>query len=255
MENFIYLPPELSPLGAVVLIGVSLITSFISAALSLGGGTIMVAVMAVLLPPTALIPVHGIVQLGSNGGRAALLLKHIDIWSLWPFFVGTLIGVAIGGAVFVNIAPWAIEAGIGLFILWTVFGKMPSLGGRYLIGSGIFSAVLTMFFGATGPFISAIVKTMKLDPVAHTGTHAIMMTAQHLLKVVAFGVLGFTFAPYIPLIVAMVICGQIGTVIGKRMLIKSGKTYFKPFLSGLLTILALRLLWTGLEGYLGRSLF
>jgi hypothetical protein len=39
-------------------------------AFGIGGGAALLAVMASLVPPAALIPVHGVVQVGSNLGRA-----------------------------------------------------------------------------------------------------------------------------------------------------------------------------------------
>ena len=41
------------------------------------------------------------------------------------------------------------------------------------------------------------------------------MTLQHCLKVIAFGLLGFAFGPYLFIIAAMIVSGFIGTLIGK----------------------------------------
>ena len=113
------------------------------------------------------------------------------------------------------------------------------------------SSFLTMFFGATGTFIAAMVKSMKLDPVPHVATHSTMMTIQHLIKVLVFGLIGFQFAPYIPLIVAMLISGFVGTVAGRQFLIKAGSRYFKPVLNGILFVAACRLIWSGVAGLVG----
>ena len=74
------------------------------------------------------------------------------------------------------------------------------------------------------------------------------MTLQHLLKSLAFGFLGFAFAPWLPFIVAMVASGFLGTVIGRQVLAKMGHRYFQTVLSGLLLVLAARLAWSGVEG-------
>jgi uncharacterized membrane protein YfcA len=57
------LPPAMSLLDAGLLVAASLVTSFISAAFGIGGGFTLIALLALLLPPAALVPVHGIVQL------------------------------------------------------------------------------------------------------------------------------------------------------------------------------------------------
>lgn len=69
METLISMPPEISPLVGWPIIGLSFFTSLITAAFSIGGGFIMLAVLAQVLAPVALIPVHGAVQLGSSAGR------------------------------------------------------------------------------------------------------------------------------------------------------------------------------------------
>ena len=63
----LFLPTALTVIDAVLLVIASLATSFLTAAFGIGGGFTLIALMA-LLPPAALIPIHGIVQLGSNAG-------------------------------------------------------------------------------------------------------------------------------------------------------------------------------------------
>ena len=214
---------------------------------------IMVAVLGVLLPPAVLIPVHGAVQFGSNCGRAAMLLPHIKRSVVPPFLLGSLAGAALGAAAFVQLPPGFIQIGIGAFVLWSVFGTIPALGHGHVTISGIVSTFLTMFFGATGPFVAAMVKSLKLDPVDHVATHAALMTIQHFVKVVAFGILGFAFGAYLPLVVAMILSGLIGTYAGKHLLVRAGKAYFKPILNLILILLAIQLIWTGSSNVLDRS--
>ncbi len=254
-DSIFYFPEEISRLAGFFVIGISFFTSFITAAFGIGGGIIMVAVLAVLLPPAALIPVHAVVQIGSNLGRAAVLWKHLEIRFLIPFFIASAIGVAIGGVISVNIPPAFVLAGLAVFILWSVFGKMPQLGGKSLVAGGVISAFLTMFFGATGMFIAAMVKALKLPKLQHVGTHGLMMGWQHLLKFIAFGMLGFAYGPYIPLMIFTIISGQLGTIVGKHMLTKIDDALFQKILSGILTVLAIRMLWQAAEMHFGFSLF
>ena len=96
-----------------------------------------------------------------------------------------------------------------------------------------------------------MVKTMKLEPVKHTATHSALMTIQHLIKVVIFGFVGFVYADYFLLITSMIVSGFIGTVIGKKILVKFGKKYFKLVLNIILTLIALNLIWSArkMSGY------
>ena len=244
------LPPAMPLLDAGLLVTASLVTSFISAAFGIGGGFTLIALLALLLPPAALIPVHGIVQLGSNAGRVGIMLKQVVWRPVMPFVIGTVTGAGLGAMVVVQLPPWAVQLALGVFIIWAVFAKLPPIQQRYILFGGVVSSFLTMFFGATGNFIAAMVKTMNLDPVPHVATHSLMMTFQHLAKVLIFGLIGFQFGPYMILIIGMLISGFIGTIIGSRFLTKAGGRYFKPVLNTILSLAAARLIWAGVEGLL-----
>src|SRR3546814_14177581 len=71
------------------------------------------------------------------------------------------------------------------------------------------------------------------------------MVAQHFIKVVAFGLLGFNYGPYAGLVVAMIASGFVGTVVGKHVLVKMNDVIFHRVLAVLLSVLALRLLYEG----------
>jgi len=244
------LPPAMPLLDAGLLVTASLVTSFISAAFGIGGGFTLIALLALLLPPAALIPVHGIVQLGSNAGRVGIMLKQVVWRPVLPFVIGTVIGAGLGAMVVVQLPPWAVQMALGIFIIWAVFAKLPPIQQRYVLLGGVVSSFLTMFFGATGNFIAAMVKSMSLNPVPHVATHSLMMTFQHFVKVLVFGLIGFQFGPYMTLIIGMLISGFIGTVIGSRFLTKSGGRYFKAVLNTILFLAAARLIWAGVEGLL-----
>ena len=97
MSEFVsLLPPAMSLLDAVLLVTASLVTSFISAAFGIGGGFTLIALLALLLPPAALVPIHGIVQFGSNAGRVCIMLKDVVWRPVLPFVIGTVIGAGLG---------------------------------------------------------------------------------------------------------------------------------------------------------------
>ncbi len=243
-------PPGMDMLALSVLVATSFATSLITVAFGLGGGIVMIAVLATLLPPAALIPVHGVVQLGSNVFRSLLLLKH-TLWPVvLPFLIGSLIGAAAGGAVVVDLPGEMVQIGVGLFIIWSITSKPPAIMKKAAGLTGAISTFLTMFFGATGPFVASYLKTLELNRHTQSATHAILMTIQHLLKTVTFGFLGFAFEPYIGLILAIITAGFLGTLVGKQVLARINEELFRKILSGILLFLALRLLWTGASTYL-----
>ena len=104
---------------------------------------------------------------------------------------------------------------------------------------------LTMFFGATGPCVAAWTKTLGLGREAVVATNGAMMTIQHLLKTLAFGLFGFAFGPWLALIAAMIAAGFLGTMVGRGALRRMGDARFALGLNVILTALALRLIADG----------
>lgn len=246
------IPADISEFTFYFLIFASMVTSFISSAFGIGGGAVLIGLLAIKLPPFALLPIHGIVQIGSNFGRTIIFLKDIKKDVIIPFSLGTILGSFLGGTFFVQIEPWLLQLIVAVFILWSVFGKIPAVGASHITLGGIFSGFFTMFFGASGTLVAGMVKTMKLEPINHLATHSALMTIQHSAKVVIFGFVGFAYAEYFFLIAGMIISGFIGTVIGKKILIKFGKKYFKIVLDIILTLIAFNLVWNSIKmsGYL-----
>lgn len=245
------LPPGLPVWSGVALFVLSAVTSFISAAFGLGGGIVLLAVMATLLPATALVPVHGMVQIGSNAGRAVMMARHVRLRVMLPFLAAMAVGAAIGGLIAIRLPEWMLELGLGGFILWSVWSKwVPQSARRALALGGFVSGFLCMFIGATGPFIAALMRALELNRLQLVGTQAATMTLQHVMKVLVFGLLGFAYAPYLPLILVMIASGLIGTAIGRRVLHGMGDARFQTALTWVLTLLALRLLWSAATGAL-----
>lgn len=238
-------PDALSLNSFTLLIVLSCFTSMLTAALGIGGGTVLLAVMAQIIPVKAIVPVHGVVQLGSNFGRAAIMSTNLHLPITGWFLLGSIIGALVGGQVVVNLPVAILQGVLGAFILYSVWGpKIGGLGGnaKGLVTGGFLTTLLTMFIGATGPFVIAVLRTFNLSPQVLVATSAACLVIQHLLKVVVFGLLGFVFTAYVPLIVLMVLSGFIGTVLGKRVLIKADPEKFQRGLNIILSLLALRLL-------------
>ncbi|MEM6971570.1 MAG: TSUP family transporter [Pseudomonadota bacterium] len=236
------------------LVALSFATSFMAAAFGLGGGAVMLAVLATVLPAAAIIPIHGLVQLGSNAGRAAIMISHTHRAILPTFLMGAGIGVALGGVLLVQLPAAAIRIGVGLFVLWSVFGTPPAFMNRSAGVAGGISSFLTMFFGATGPFVAAYLRTLSLPKDTHVATHSVLMTVQHLLKCVAFGLVGFAFAQWLPLIAALIVAGFIGTLAGRAVLRRLDDDRFRRVLDIILIVLGLNLVTQGVAAATGLEL-
>jgi uncharacterized membrane protein YfcA len=232
------------PVGLTLVVA-SFASSLITVAFGIGGGAVMLAALATLLPATAIVPVHGLVQLGSNSGRAATLLKHMRVDLLLGFTGGALLGTLLGSSVVVQLHPGWIQVCVGLFIMWSVLAKPPAFLRRSGAITGVFSSFLTMFFGGTGPFVATYVKAQDLDRHGHVATQAMLMTVQHLLKTLAFGFLGFAFSAWAGLIGLLIVFGFLGTLAGRLILARIDERRFRLALNLVLAALALRLIYSG----------
>jgi uncharacterized membrane protein YfcA len=242
-----WLPEGLSVAAFWTVLAGSFVGSFITAAFGIGGGALLLAIMASVMPVAALIPVHGVVQFGSNAGRMAMLWRSV-FWPALPWFaIGTVVGAAIGGLVVVELPPQWVQIGIGVFVIYTVLARAPKWFSRWPVVTGFISSFLTMFFGATGLFVASFTKSHKLERHAHVATHAALMTAQHGLKVVVFGLLGFAFGAWAPVILALIAVGLIGTFTGKLVLNRLSNAHFGTALNVLLILISLRLIWNGIS--------
>jgi len=238
------LPPGLDPLMALALVGLSFVTSLITATFSLGGGTLMIAVLALVFPPAVVVPVHGCVQLGSNSGRALVQRDHIQ-WRLIAWIsLGAVIGTIVGGQFVAYLPEHLFTIAIGAFVLITTWLPQPKIVGEnrlvQFLGGLIISA-LSMLVGATGPLIATFIKGLA-DRRQLVATHAMLMTVLNTFKVLTFTALGFAFGAYLPLILVMVLAGFVGTSIGSRLLVKVPERIFRVGFKLVLTLVALDLI-------------
>lgn len=241
------LPPEIaSPGFAALLVCASFFTSALTAAVGVGGGLALLAVMGAGLPVSSLIPAHGLVQLGSNAGRALVLRRHLDAGFLRLFLPGAAAGAAIGGALVVALPETLLKLTLAGFVLALVWGPKPQAG-RGAAGplgaalGGAATTALTMFLGATGPLVAALIAVRGLRREVVVGTMAAAMTGQHLLKTLVFGVAGFPWAAWAPLLGAMIASGFLGTLLGRRLLGLIPESRFRAGFRWLLSALAVNL--------------
>lgn len=246
-ERVNLLPADFSPWLAAALSALSFVTSMLTASAGLGGGVIMLAAMASLMPPAAVIPLHGVIQLGSNAGRALILRHAVDRKVLAWFALGALVGAALGGSVVITLPPGVLELILGLFILYSVWGpsfRQLRIADRGFALVGVATTFVTMFVGGTGPLVAAFVNPDRFGKEATVATHGACMTIQHGFKVAVFIALGFAFAPWLVLLALMIAAGFLGTLAGRAVLLELPEKTFRCVFRTVLTLLALRVLWS-----------
>ncbi|CAM3523904.1 Sulfite exporter TauE/SafE [Halomonas lysinitropha] len=241
----------LSPLSAginLLLIVISVFTSAFTAAVGVGGGVLMIMALAQVMPAAALIPVHGMVQFGSNVGRTAMTWRHVDRAMLVAFIPGVLLGALAAAWLLVRLPAGVLELSIAAFVLFTCWGPgLPkrALGRWGVLVVGAVTTLLSSLVGASGPVVAAFIKQSQEGRLAKVATFSACMLLQHLTKAFVFGVAGFVFRDWLPLMLMMVAAGFVGTWLGLRLLHWLPEHRFDILFKWALTLLALRLVWLG----------
>lgn len=239
-------------------LGLTVLTFFTSAfgvVAGLGGGVMLLAVMTTIFPPATLIPLHGAVQFGANVTRIWLMWRDA-LWTVAPIFAaGAILGAFIGGQVVVALPKALLQGILGVFLLYVCWAPKftvaaPSKGRFFILG--VAGTLITMFVGATGTLLAPFFRGATKDRIEFVATSAVLMTFVHGLKVVVFGVLGFAFGAYLPLMVAMIAMTFFGNYFGRALLSRMPEQLFTRIFQVVLTILAVRLIYAGLvdAGYI-----
>ncbi|NWN83392.1 MAG: sulfite exporter TauE/SafE family protein [Halomonas sp.] len=247
----------LSPLSAginLLLIMISVLTSAFTAAVGVGGGLLLIMALAQVMPAAALIPVHGMVQTGSNVGRLALTWQHADRSVIAAFLPGVVLGALAVAWLMVHLPAGLLELCIAAFVLYSCWGPgLPkrALGRAGVLLAGALTTLLSSLVGASGPMVAAFIKQGQTDRLGKVATFSACMSAQHLTKAFVFGMAGFVFRDWLGLMLAMVASGFLGTWLGLRLLRRLSEHRFDTLFKWALTLLALRLIWLGVSRLAG----
>jgi uncharacterized membrane protein YfcA len=240
-----------------LLAGAAFATSVLSAIVGMAGGIVLLAVMLLFLPPLAAIPLHGAIQLASNGSRLALRRSDVR-WGILLRF-GTLLvpAGALGLVVARRLPPDALRAAIGVFVLlatWTPglvrlrLAADAELPQRRFVWLGGMVGALNVTIGATGPFMAPFFLGLGLSRQALIGTKAACQTLGHAVKIALFGAVGFSFAEHAPILGAAIPGVVVGTWIGTRVLDGLSERVFTWLYKAVLSAVAVRLVVESLAG-------
>jgi uncharacterized membrane protein YfcA len=221
----------------------STLTALLTAVAGLGGGMLLLALMAQLLTPAILIPLHGIAQFFSNANRGYLHRSKLEWVYLKPFVFGSVIGAFafVPLVVFVNPTTGAIAVGV-FILLVTWFPKWLNASRLHPILSGGLTSGLGVLFGATGPLAMSAHPKEQWSKEQIVGNHGAAMAFQHGVKVIAYLVAGVQLYTYLPHILVLFVGAWLGTFIGNHLLKKFTDARFKIMLKWVLTLLACRLI-------------
>ncbi|MCR9103997.1 MAG: sulfite exporter TauE/SafE family protein [Gammaproteobacteria bacterium] len=228
-----------------MLIPIAFATSCLAAVIGMGGGILLIALMPGLLPAAAILPMHAATQLASNASRAAFGWRSIDLSLIPAVALGAAAGAWVGAGLYQNLDMHWLPAIVGAFILvfvWLPLPALPGAGQLSLLALGFYQTGLGMLAGATGPVGAAVLLRRCAARDWLVVNTALYMSLNHVMRLTAFFLLGFSFAPWWPLLAGMIVAGVAGSWVGTRLRARMPQRDFQRLFRWLVTGLALRLL-------------
>ena len=242
---------------SIILIVSAFITSSISAVLGMGGGIILLGIMAIIIPEGYMvIALHGVIQLVSNTTRTYVFKNHIK-WSLIKeFFIGAIIGLFASALIIIflvqlfNVASAneikveILKPVIGIFIIWYLFFKRSNhkISIKSFFWVGGISGISSVFVGATGPLIAPFFLDHKLTKENIIANKAACQVISHLGKIPIFiYFFNVNYLNQLNILMPLALAVFLGTNLGKQLLRIIPESTFRKLFRYTLLIIAIKL--------------
>ena len=229
----------------LILILSAFLSSALSGMLGMGGGVLLLGVIASLVETTYVVPLLAVIQAISNSARLLLFFKNIN-WRIVGYYViGLLPGAILGIYIFKLLPKDLIKLMMGVFILLAVF--VPTSKSENRLSEGVFIAVgfiagfIGIFFGVSGPFTGPFYIRRKIIKEELISTKATCQALDQLLKVFLFGFIGINILSNWNIIILLTLAVIVGTIIGKRLLNKLSDKAFLTIFKIVLIVIAVRI--------------
>ena len=241
----------------IILIVSAFITSAISAVLGMGGGIILLGIMAIIIPEGYMvIALHGIIQLVSNTTRTYVFKDYINKKVIKEFSVGAFVGVILSALIiFIIMYFFKVAAAsdlkveflkplIGIFIIWYLFFKnKEEKHNKSFVLVGLISGISSIFIGATGPLIAPFFLSHNFNKESIIANKATCQMITHLTKIPLFIYLfNVNYIAEYKVLLPLIIAVFLGTNFGKKILTFIPEKMFKKLFKLALLIIAVRLM-------------
>jgi len=201
----------------VSLSAASFLTSLLTAAVGIGGGLGLLAVMPSFMPVAAVVPLHGVTQLVSNASRFVFDHRYAETRLLPAYLAGAILGASTG-YFFIGRVPDLYLSGVlgGFILLCTWTGLVKKLGKLLtsFFSIAFIQTFLSLFVASVGLISQPVLIKQGLSKNRVIVTHAMQMSVLHGLKVFAFVVAGFPFLRYWQIAAAMIAASAVGSYFG-----------------------------------------
>lgn len=237
------------------ILGSVLVTSLLSGVLGMGGGMILMGVLALLLPVGQAMVLHGLAQLSANGSRALIHFRGIG-WHILPAYVtGAAISFGVFSLVAFQTEKWIIYLLLGIFPFIALHLKTwitLSIDKSWHAGfCGMIVMALQLTAGASGPILDVFYLNTRMNRHQIVASKAITQKIGHTVKLFYYGSAAENFFPpslphWLPY--AVVALAFLGSLVGARVLDGLSDQTFQKISRGMVKVLGAVYLVQGLSG-------
>jgi len=232
----------------VIIVAGSFVASVFNAAFSAGGALIILAITSTVLPIQAIVPIHSTLLIGSTVTRVIFFWDFIDWRLVRSFLIGSFVGAFVGARIYVELPEAMIATAISVVMLIAIWlpeiSWRPRLRHPWTIVGFIHSLFSTLF--AYGALLHAVVLHANLARRQIIGTMGGCLAGMSIFKITGYAYFGFDYSPYYAVIAAAITVSFLGTAVGKMIVDRLSEERFRLVYRALITLSALRLLYTGL---------
>ncbi|MBP6116453.1 MAG: TSUP family transporter [Neisseriaceae bacterium] len=221
-------------------------SGFLSALVGLGGGLLLLGVIPLFVPMTAVIPIQGVVNLSSNLSRFVLTVKQARLDWFYPYALGGLLGTVLGYPLIGVLSEQYLAIMLALFILASVWTNVLKLIGRWLQSTVLMAAVqgfLALFVGSVAALSIPLLQARKMTLKAVVATSAMQMSLLNTFRVAAFYMAGFAYGDYSQILLTFIMGVMAGTYFGTLLQPFVPERLGQWLLKSITTVLAVVLLW------------
>jgi uncharacterized protein len=230
----------------------SFIAWFISMLVGGGSPLILIPLVTLSLGAQSVAPVLTVGGVLCNLQRVAMLWRHID-WklTLWQM-PGGLIGSVLGAYAFTKVAAEGLQFFIALTLLYMVVHSLlrdklplPSFQCQawHFLPLGFGNAFAAGLIGSTGPLLNPAYLSYGLEKEAMVATRAANLTLAHVVKIVAYALLGVLSPSLIGYGLLIGFAALPANWLGRKVLEKMSSEQFQAAMVGFVGLSGMWMLW------------
>jgi len=230
--------------------------SAISGLLGMAGGSLLMAVLTVILPVSAALALHGAAQLASNLARAGFNARYVRYRTVGWFGLGAVASMGLLSFVAFQPSKAAIFIGMGLLpiLVWLPPRLIPLDAARptHAVAGGFLATLMALAVGVSGPLSELFLVRSSLNRHEVIGTKAAFQVFAHLAKLIFYG--GALFAIDadgeglgFALVAGAVVAAVLGAALGRRFLDAISEDHFRRWRRWIFTALGAGFLIQGLR--------